>query len=179
MAICAGTRCWLIKEDVFAVYRFDYLMTCRACNVLVSAFEREICGVVIKERRLPLIAVMTCRTVILPRAELIGVRILMAFVACFRRFSKANVHERTFKVWRLVAIRARYGAVRAYERKLSGAMVEPREFVPVLCVMADLASVNLVVAHCRHSLIELPFVHILMASGAAKLREMIAHEFPA
>ena len=176
MTIGACARRRLVEKHIFTIYRLDYFVACGAGYVFVPALEREVRRVVVEKRGLPLIAVVAPRAVILLRAELVGMRIFVAFVASFGRVNEAHMHKRALKVRRLMAIRAGDGAMRAHERELCGVVVEVRQLVPVLCVVADFATVHRVVARCRHSFVELAPVHVFMTRGAAQLREVVANQ---
>lgn len=145
----------------------------------MPAFQREVRRVVIEQGWLPLIGVVARGTIVLLRAELVCVRILVAFAASLGRIGKSYVHQRALQVRRLVAICAGHRAVRAHQRELRRVVVETRKLVPVPGVVADFAAMHLIIAGSRHSFFELPLMHVFVTGGAAQLREVVAHQLPA
>ena len=84
----------LVKQHQGPIHRLFERMAGRACNVLMTAFEWKCRLVVIEERRSPFVAVVAGRAVITTRAELVCVRILMAFIAGLRGTGEFDVQHR-------------------------------------------------------------------------------------
>jgi len=121
---------------------FGHLVTLRAAYVLVRTAQRERGPLVmVKERRLPLHAVVALRAARDIRlSELLAVDVLVAVFALAGRCLEVHVHQFGLKVGRLVAIDAGRRAVRSEQGKLRLRMVEAGEFLPRLRGMARLAS---------------------------------------
>lgn len=139
----AGFACGrrrLIEQHKIAIDRLPERVTGRADYILVCSFEREECLVMIEERRPPLGWIMTTRALLRPSAKLVGVRILVAISAADRSAGKVSVSKSDPRVGRAVALRARNGAVRTDQWKLSLAVIELCKIMPVLCRVAGRAA---------------------------------------
>ena len=81
MAGLAGLGRRLVKQHRVSVHQLLERVAGRAGNILVAALERERRLLVVEERGLPLVAVVAGGAVVALRAELVGMRILVAFAA--------------------------------------------------------------------------------------------------
>lgn len=145
MASFASFRGGLVEQHIFAIYFALELVARAACDILVPTLQREFGLLVIKKRGLPLIGVVALRAFKLPLAELIGMRVLVALIASQRRIGEVHMDHVPFHVGRLVAVHALHRPVRSIESKLGGGVIEPCHVVPILGLMARLASQRLAV----------------------------------
>src|ERR1017187_8693961 len=77
----AGCGRRLVKEHQVVAGLLLEGMAGRATNILMAALERKRGLLVIEERGLPLVAVVAGGAIAAARAELVGVRVLVAFAA--------------------------------------------------------------------------------------------------
>jgi hypothetical protein len=127
-----------------------FRMTLGACNIFMSALEREICGGMIKTEhfvpgRLGMAASATRRSSVRvegghARGELFVVRIFMASDT----FPRCGFVNDTFcahaPVGRRVAFLAGNRFVPAFQRKISGCMIERIQLLPRIRIMATAAA---------------------------------------
>lgn len=169
----ARCRRGLVEEHGLSVDGLLIGMTGGAGNILVRAFEREGCLLVVKERRLPLVAVVARRAILAVRAELVEMRVFVAFAALGGGLRKRNMHHGSLQVWRSVAIDACHRAMRSGQRKLCTVMVEACEVRPLFRRVTGLATLRLSGStEQSHTPGKLSLMNILMARGATQLREM-------
>ena len=127
-------------------------------------------GVMIKQRGLPLGAVMALRARRYPRlCKLLAVDVRMArfaFAGCGLEVDIPETGRGSPVRW-LVAIETGCGLVHAEQRERGLRMIEARQFLPQRGGMADFAADNFP-TRCGgpHKLRKLPLVRIDMASGA-------------
>lgn len=125
-----GSR--LVEEHLLAFDHPNLFVASYAANVLVQALQGKRSPlVVIKQRRLPLRAVMTINArshAIL--GELLAVNVFVAVLALGGRGREVGGDKLGFHVGRLVTIDAGGGLVRAHERVRSLRVVEARKFLP-------------------------------------------------
>jgi len=176
--VAGGTilRSGLVEQHGFAFDLPHELVAIDAFHIRVYALKRKSSvSIVIEQRRLPLGAVVafgTGRHVSF--CELLAVRIFVALLAVFRRGLKVDVHHRSFKIWRLVAIDAGGGTMCTQQRESRLRVIELGQLLPRFCGMACLASAWTACSLCLlHALIELPIVRISMATGATQIRPVI------
>ena len=174
MASRTGRGAGLVKQHQVAVHRFLERVAGRTGHILVAALERKRRLLVIEERWLPLVAVVATCAVVPTRAKLVRVRILVALAAGNRGRCELNVEHGKFHVRRLVAVGTSRGSMRAFERELRPSVVELRQILPFLGRVAGFAAQWLALGiQPRHALGELPFVNILVTTGAAEPLEVI------
>lgn len=163
------TRSWrgLVKQNQVSFYLFLERVTRGAGNVLMTAFQRKVRLVMVEKRGPPLIAVVASGTIVCPRPKLAGMRVLMAIATISRGFRELHVRHGQFHIWRLVAIDAGHGPMRAHQRKLGLRMVELRYVFPLARRVARLTTERSPRGIARrHALRELPLMHIFMAGRA-------------
>jgi hypothetical protein len=174
VASFASLRRRLVKQHIFAIHFALELMARTACDILVSTLQREFSLLVIKQRRLPLIGVVALRALERPFAELLGMRILVALIASYRRIGEVHMDHVPFHVGGLVAVDALHRPMRSIESKLRGRVIEPGHVVPVLGLVARLASHRLAVRReHRHALRKLSMMDVFMACRAGNGVEVI------
>lgn len=81
MTIYAGLRCRLVNENQYAIYRLLDYVAGRTGDVLMAAFQWETSLLVIEERRLPLVTVVTSPAVIHPLTKLVAMRVFVTITA--------------------------------------------------------------------------------------------------
>jgi len=128
VASLTSLRCRLVEENGFGIDTARQLVALAAAYILVGSAQGELGTlVVIKQRRLPLHAVVTvsasCDTCV---CELLPVNILVAVFALRRRSREIDVDQSGFQVWWLVAIHAGRRAVRSGQRECGFGMIEAR-----------------------------------------------------
>ena len=177
-AVAGGAilRSRFVEQHGFAFDLPHEFVAIGAFHIRVYALKRKSCAsIVIEQRRFPLgavVAVGTGRYVCL--CELLAVRIFVALLAVFRRGLKVDVHHRSFKIWRLVAIDAGCGTMCTQQRESRLRVIELGQLLPRFCGMARLASAWTACSLCLlHALIELPIVRIGVATGATQIRPVI------
>ena len=154
-------------------------MTAGAGHIAVLTLERERGSlVVIEDGGLPLIGIVAVpalsHLVSEELGELTGVHVFVALLALLRRLFEIHIGQLGFQVGRLVAIDAGHRSMRALQGERSRAVVKPIQLMPGLGRMARLAPHRLaVLARLCHALIELPLVHILVATGAGQVFEVV------
>ena|SRR5579863_1198130 len=124
MASFARFGCRFVEEDQVLAYWLFERVARRTRDVFVSSLERESRLFVIKERRLPLIAVVASGAIVDPCAKLVPMWILVtiaAFDGCFREIHLAHVE---LHGGRLMAVDAGHCAMRAFQREVRLRMVE-------------------------------------------------------
>lgn len=175
VCVAGRARCrgWLIEHYWLSIDRLPIGMAGRAGNILVGAFERKRCLLVIKERRLPLVAVVARCAVFATCAELVGMRIFVAFAALRRSLRKRDMDHRPLQVRRSVAIDASHRAMRADQRESRAGVIKSRHICPLLsrvtCLTTQRFSGS---AEQRHTPGKLSLMNIRMTACATQLREM-------
>ena len=177
-AMTRGTlfRRGLVEQNRFALNHPARLVTAGAPHVLVRAPQCELSTlVVIKQRRLPFHAVVTLGAARDARlCELLAMHVLVAVLALRRSSFEIDIQQLGFKIWRLVAVDTRGGAVRAQEREFRLRVIESREFPPTLGAVAGLApSRRAVSPDLLHAFVELPLMGITVATGAVQILPVI------
>jgi len=98
--------------------------------------------------------------------KLAAVNIAMAVLASARRCFEIGVAQLQSHVRRLVAINARHRAMRSYQRKLGGAVIEARQIRPGFRRVAHFAARHSLPIRSHHVLFELSPVRILVTRRA-------------
>lgn len=153
-------------------------VTLDAPDILVRSAQRKLCSpIMIEQRRLPLLAVVTVHAGRdLPFGELLSMDIVMALFALHRRGLEIHVAKLGFKIRRLVAIHAGCGAMRSQQGERGLRMVESRQFLPRLCRVARFTSRRRAIPTLAlHTLLELPLVWILVTTRAFQILPVIDH----
>lgn len=164
MAVFAPCGGWFVEQHQRAVHRFLKRMACRARNILVPSTQWEHRLVVVKERWLPFVRVVTSGAIICALTELIGMRIFMALAAAHRRAGELHMRNCQLEIRRAMTLRTGHGAVRPNQRESCGCMIEPGEILPLLCRVARLASEGLACFIRRsHALRKLTLMNVFMA----------------
>lgn len=166
----------LVEQNRFALHHLAQLVTPGAAHVLMRASQSELRPlVVIKQRRFPFHAVVTlgaARNSGL--CELVRMHVLMAVLTLHRSRFEIDIQQVRFKIWRLVAVDARRSAVRTQQREFRLRVIESGEFPPTLGRVASLAAtLGAVGPDSLHALLELPFMRIVMATGAVQVAPVI------
>jgi hypothetical protein len=99
-------------------------MTGRTRHIFVSPFEGEFCFVVIEERWFPLVAVVTSGAVVGTSSELAGMRVFVAFYACFGHICELHMLQIQLHVGWLVTVGACDSAMGAKQGKAGLFVVE-------------------------------------------------------
>src|SRR5579871_5090924 len=166
-----GHRRRLVEENVFTLNFLLEFVTVRAWNALVTTLQREGCLFVIEERRLPLIAVMTRRAVVLLIGKLLAMRIFVALTTFLRSLGEIYMEHGALHVGRLVTIGAFHGAMRANEREFGVGMVESGQVLPFFCGVARFAAKRIALGILPgHALGKFAVMNIFVACGAGELR---------
>ena len=167
--------CRFVKKDRFGLHHLRQLVALAAAYVLVCAAQRKCSLLVVEKRGFPLHAIVAFRAARdLSLGELFSVNVFVAILALGRRHLEIHVHQLGFKVRRLVAIDASRRTMGAKQWKLGLGVVEARQFLPRLRSVASLASRNRTVGpSLLHSFFELPFVGIIVATGATQVLPVV------
>jgi len=125
-------RSGLIEEDGFSDDNPRQLVAFRTAHVLMRATQREFGPlVVIKERWLPLVAVVTFNALRdTSLGELFPVNIFVAVLALGGSGFEVHIDQLRFQTWRLVAIDAGCHTVCAEQREPGLGVIESRQFLP-------------------------------------------------
>lgn len=126
MTVVASRRRRLVEQHERSVYLLLQRVAGRAGDIFMSSLQRERRLVVIEERRLPLVRIVTPGAIAGASAKLIGVRILMAVRASSGSLGEVDVRHGPFHRGRAVAVDAGHGTMRAHERKVCPGMIELR-----------------------------------------------------
>ena len=142
----------------------------------MPALQRKRRLLMVKQRRLPLVAVVATRTFIPLLPKLVSMRILVAVHALQRCLVEPNVKHRLLHVRRTMAIDARYRTMRPFQRELRVRVIEVRKILPHLRLVTRLATHRLALGiQLRHPLRKLTLVNVLMACRAGQLRKVVRH----
>ena len=178
MAVRAGNRRWLVKQDELAVNFALQGVALPAGHILVPTSQREFCSlIVIKGRWLPGLRDMAVRAsghAILGR-KLASVRIGMAGIAILSSSLELNL-VRARKS--LVTFAAGDNAMRSHQIEFRLGVVEPMNINPGAHVVAGFASQGRSVRPaCGHPIVELSFVRIGVACRAGAVFKMERQNF--
>lgn len=176
MAGHAILRRGLVEQDCLGGNDFGQFVTVGAFDVLMGAAQCESCPlVVIEQGGLPLHAVVAVGAGgSVPFGELLSVDVLMAVLAQGGGCLEIHVDQIGFEVRRLMAVDASRRPMCPEEGKLGLGMVETGKFFPGLGAMAGLATGGGAISpDLLQTLLELPLVDILMATGAVQTLPVI------
>src|SRR5260370_26619703 len=132
MAIGAAKGGGLVEQYVFPIHFFLLFVTVAARDAFMSALEGELRLLVIKERGLPLVAVVALGAIALLVGELLAVGIFVAFAASLGSLAEIHVEQGALHIRRLVTIGAFHGTMRADEREFRGGVIELCHVAPLL-----------------------------------------------
>jgi len=124
---------------------------------------------VIEDRRLPLrhIVAAVARRHLLRFGKLPAMHFFMAVFTLGRRNTEIDMNQLGFHRWRLVTLPTLHRPVRSQKGKFRLRMVELRQILPSLGVVASLTAQRLPVgSQLVHSFLKLPVVNVLVATRA-------------
>lgn len=178
MAIHAGFRCRLIKQDQLSLNFALQGVALRTADIFVATGKRELSAlIVIKygwDPALHYVAVRAWRYPGLGR-ELVRVRVSMALFAFYRR--PLELYFMSSRK-RFMAIPARYHAVCSHQIEFRLGVVKPFYINPGPHIVASLAPQRGSIRSAqRHAILEFPLVGIFVACRARAVLEMERQNF--
>lgn len=135
---CLGRR--LIEEHRVAVDNSLQSVARGASHILVPPLQGKSSLLVIEQRRLPFVWVMTFRALRAAGPELIRMRILVTITAIDRGFGEFHLAHRQFHLWRFMTVDTPHRAMRSRQREVGLCMIELCQIIPPLSRMARLTS---------------------------------------
>jgi len=132
VASFAGCRGGFVEEHQVASYLFFERVARRTGDIFMAALERKPGLFMIEERWTPLGGVVAIGAAVGTRAELVGMRILVAITAIHGGFCEVHVAECQFHVRRFVALNTGGCTMGAEQGKVSFPMIERCSVLPIM-----------------------------------------------